>query len=49
MILRVIHVLNFVCVHKTPWSASATTAGVAKRLSDIGGVVDVLEAWEASS
>ena len=39
---------NFVRVHKTPRTAPAMAAGVSKRLWEIGDIVDVLEAWEAS-
>jgi hypothetical protein len=39
---------NFVRIHKTLRTSPAIAAGVTKRLWEIGDVVDVLEAWEAS-
>ncbi len=40
---------NFVRIHKTLRTTPAMAAGVTKRLWEIGDIVDVLEAWEASS
>jgi IS1 family transposase len=40
---------NFVRVHKTLRTSPAMAAGVTKRLWEMSDVVDVLEAWEASS
>jgi hypothetical protein len=37
---------NFVRIHKTLRTTPAMTAGVMKRLWEIGDIVDVLEAWE---
>jgi hypothetical protein len=37
---------NFVRIHKTLRTTPAMTAGVTKRLWEIGDIVDVLEAWE---
>jgi IS1 family transposase len=39
---------NFVRVHKTLRTSPAMAAGVTDRLWEIGDVVDMLEAWEAS-
>ncbi|HXW24605.1 MAG TPA: IS1 family transposase [Xanthobacteraceae bacterium] len=39
---------NFVRVHKTLRMSPAMAAGVTKHLWEIGNVVDVLEAWEAT-
>jgi IS1 family transposase len=39
---------NFVRIHKTLRTTPAMAAGVTKRLWEIGDIVDVLEAWEAS-
>jgi IS1 family transposase len=39
---------NFVKLHKTLRTTPAMAASVTKRLWEIGDVVDVLEAWEAS-
>jgi IS1 family transposase len=39
---------NFVRVHKTLRMTPAMAAGVTKRLWEIGDVVDMLEAWEAT-
>ena len=40
---------NFVRVHKTLRTTPAMAAGITKRLWEMSDVVDVLEAWEASS
>jgi IS1 family transposase len=40
---------NFVRIHKTLRTTPAMAAGVSKRLWEIGGIVDVLEAWEQSA
>jgi len=40
---------NFVKLHRTLRTTPAMAAGVTKRLWEIGDIVDVLEAWEASS
>ena len=40
---------NFVRIHKTLRTTPAIAAGITKRLWEIGDVVDVLEAWEASA
>src|SRR5271163_960360 len=40
---------NFVKLHRTLRTTPAMAAGVTGRLWEIGDVVDVLEAWEASS
>lgn len=39
---------NFVRIHKTLRTTPAMAAGVTSRLWEIGNIVDVLEAWEAS-
>lgn len=39
---------NFVRMHKTLRTSPAMAAGVTDRLWEIGDVVDMLEAWEAS-
>jgi 3-methyladenine DNA glycosylase/8-oxoguanine DNA glycosylase len=39
---------TFVRIHKTLRTTPAMAAGVSKRLWEIGDVVDVLEAWEAT-
>jgi hypothetical protein len=39
---------NFVRIHKTLRTTPAMAAGVTKRLWEMGDIVDVLEAWEAS-
>jgi len=39
---------NFVRIHKTLRTTPAMAAGVTSRLWEIGDIVDVLEAWEAS-
>jgi IS1 family transposase len=39
---------NFVRIHKTLRTTPAMAAGITDRLWEIGGIVDVLEAWEAS-
>jgi len=39
---------NFVRIHKTLRTTPAMAAGVSKRLWEIGDIVDVLEAWEAT-
>jgi hypothetical protein len=39
---------NFVRIHKTLRTTPAMAAGVTDRLWEIGDIVDVLEAWEAS-
>jgi IS1 family transposase len=39
---------NFVRIHKTLRTTPAMAAGVTKRLWEIDGVVDVLEAWEVA-
>jgi IS1 family transposase len=40
---------NFVRIHKTLRTTPAMAANVTKRLWEIGDIVDVLEAWEASA
>ena len=40
---------NFVRIHKTLRTTPAMAAGVTSRLWEIGDIVDVLEAWEASN
>jgi IS1 family transposase len=40
---------NFVRIHKTLRTTPAMAAGVTKRLWEIGDIVGVLEAWEAST
>jgi hypothetical protein len=40
---------NFVRIHKTLRTPPAMAAGVTKRLWEIGDIIDVLEAWEASN
>jgi hypothetical protein len=40
---------NFVRIHKTLRTTPAMAAGVTKRLWEIGDIIDVLEAWEASN
>jgi hypothetical protein len=40
---------NFVRIHKTLRTAPAMAAGVTSRLWEIGDIVGVLEAWEASN
>jgi hypothetical protein len=40
---------NFVRIHKTLRTAPAMAAKVTERLWEIGDIVDVLEAWEASA
>jgi hypothetical protein len=40
---------NFVRIHKTLRTTPAMAAGVTDRLWEIGGIVDVLEAWEESN
>jgi hypothetical protein len=39
---------NFVRIHKTLRTTPAMAAGVTKRLWEIGEMVDMLEAWEAT-
>jgi hypothetical protein len=39
---------NFVRIHKTLRTTPAMAAGVTQRLWEIGDIVDILEAWEAS-
>jgi IS1 family transposase len=39
---------NFVRIHKTLRTTPAMTAGVTKRLWEVGDMIDVLEAWEAA-
>lgn len=39
---------NFVRIHKTLRTTPAMAAGVTKKLWEIGDIVDVLEAWEAT-
>ena len=39
---------NFVRIHKTLRTTPAMAAGVTKRLWEIGDIVDMLEAWEAT-
>jgi hypothetical protein len=39
---------NFVRIHKTLRTTPAMAAGVTARLWEIGDIVGVLEAWEAS-
>lgn len=39
---------NFVRIHKTLRTTPAMAAGVTSRLWEIGDIVGVLEAWEAS-
>ena len=38
---------NFVHIHQTLRTTPAMAAGVTKRLTEIGDVVDVFEAWAA--
>jgi hypothetical protein len=40
---------NFVRIHKTLRTTTAMAANLAKRLWEIGDIVDVLEAWEAAN
>jgi hypothetical protein len=41
---------NFVRIHKTLWTTTpAMAASIAKRLWEIGDIVDVLENWEAAN
>jgi hypothetical protein len=40
---------NFVRIHKTLKVTPAMAAGVTSRLWEIGDIVGVLEAWEASN
>jgi hypothetical protein len=40
---------NFVRIHKTLRTTPAMAAGVTDRLWEIGGIVDVLDAWEESN
>src|SRR5258707_14623694 len=40
---------NFVRIHKTLRTTPAMAANVTERLWEMGDIVDVLEAWEASS
>jgi hypothetical protein len=40
---------NFVRIHKTLKITPATAVGVANRLWEVGDMVGVLEAWEATS
>jgi hypothetical protein len=39
---------NFVRIHKTLKMTPAMAIGIMRRLWEIGGVVDVFEAWEAA-
>ena len=39
---------NFVRIHKTLRVTPAMAAGVTNHLWEIGGIVDVLEKWEAA-
>jgi hypothetical protein len=39
---------NFVRIHRTLRTAPAMAAGVTERLWEIGDIVDVLEAWDAT-
>ena len=41
-------VLGLIRIHKTLRTTPAMATGVTKRLWEIGDIVDVLEAWEAS-
>jgi hypothetical protein len=40
---------NFVRIHKTPRTTPVMAANVTKRLWEMGDIVDVLEAWEATN
>jgi hypothetical protein len=40
---------NFVRIHKTLRTTPAMAANITKRLWEIGDIVDVLEAWEATN
>ncbi len=40
---------NFVRIHKTLKTTPAMAAGVTDRLWEVAGMVEVLEAWEASN
>jgi len=39
---------NFVRIHKTLQTTPAMATGVTSRLWEIGDIVNVLEAWEAT-
>jgi hypothetical protein len=40
---------NFVRIHQTVRMTPATAGGVTRRLWEMSDIVDLLEAWEASS